>query len=53
MCNMPCKYVDNSVDSGKFNSNFPAELAGKFVVLGPSDTGGGGAPGGRRAGGSD
>lgn len=53
MCNMLCKYVDKSVDSGKFDSKFPASATGKFVVLGALDTGGGGSPGGRRAGGSD
>ena len=53
MCNMPCKYVDKSVDNEKFDSKFPAGSAGKFVALGPSDMGGGGVPGGRIAGGSD
>lgn len=53
MCNFPCKYVDNSVDNEKFDSKFPAGSAGKFVVLGPSDMGGGGSPGGRSRGGSD
>lgn len=50
MCNMPCKYVDKSVDNRNFDSKFPAGSTGKFVVLGASDTGGGGSPGGRRAG---
>lgn len=53
MCNMPCKYVDKSVDNRNFVSKFPSSSAGKFVVLGASHTGGGGSPGGRRAGGSD
>lgn len=53
MCNMPCKHVDKSVDNRNFISKSPAGSAGKFVVLGPSYTGGGGSPGGRRAGGSD
>ena len=44
MCNFPCKHVDNSVDNEKFISKFPAGSAGKFVVLGPSDMGGGGVP---------
>ena len=53
MCNMPCKYIDKSFDNRIFDSKFPASSAGKFVVLGASDTGGGGSPGGRIAGGSD
>lgn len=53
MCNVPCKYVNKSVDNRNFVSKFPASSTGKFVALGPSDTGGGGSPGGRRAGGSD
>ena len=53
MCNVPCKYVNKSVDNRNFVSKFPAGSAGKFVVLGPSDMGGGGSPGGRSRGGSD
>lgn len=53
MCNMPCKYVDKSVDKEKFDSKFPTSSTGKFGVLGPSDMGGGGSPGGRSRGGSD
>ena len=50
MCNMLCKYVDKSVDNRNFDLKFPAGSAGKFVVLGASDTGGGGSPGVGRAG---
>lgn len=51
MCNMPCKYVDKSVDKEKFDSKFPASSTGKFVVLGASDTGGAGVPRGSASGG--
>jgi hypothetical protein len=53
MCNFPCKYGNKSVNNRNFRFKISGQLDGKICRARPVGHGGGGSPGGRRAGGSD